>query len=657
LPRRAVPARLFAAAFLAFCAGRPAGAAAPPSPPAAAPEVLAVFADRTRELGIDFTHVNGMTGAFYLPEIMGPGVALFDFDNDGDLDLLLVQGGPLGPAKQTTPAKPGPQLNHALYRNDPRRGADGRMEAHFTDVTAASGITLDGYAMGVAVGDYDNDGWPDVYITGLTGGHLWHNNGRNAAGDVTFTEVTAKAGLADSLWSVSAAFFDYDRDGFLDLFVGHYLKFNLAAAKPCRTLAGAADWCGPVPADALPGRLFHNRGDGTFEDVTAKAGLSTEYGPALGVSTADFDGDGWIDLYVANDATQNQLWHNLRNGTFRNDGLIAGCAVNGDGKTHASMGIDAGDYDGDGDEDLVMDNLTGEGLTLFRNDGTGAFEDATLASGLYGPSLPYTGFGAAWLDYDNDGWLDLFTVNGAVRTIEKQAQAGDPLPLRQAKQLFHNLGNGRFADVTAQAGAALARPAVSRGAAFGDIDNDGDTDVVVADNNGPPVVLVNQVGARNPWLGLRLLTGKRDALGARVAVVRNGAPTLWRRARADGSYASANDPRVLVGLGDHPQVSKVIVHWPSGRVEEFKAPPINAYTTLREGTGAPAGTAPQDAGKAGSQKAPSPPAPLPSPTQAPAGRGETRSKSPCAFLPSPGEGRAGDGRGAGGEGALGTAVP
>jgi hypothetical protein len=556
--------------------------AAPPAP-------QQIFADRTRETGVAFTHVNGMTGAFRMPEIMAPGVALFDYDNDGDLDLFLVQSGPLGPAAPAAKEGAGPKLNHALYRNDLRKGAEGRPEAHFVDVTAESGITRGGYAMGVAVGDYDNDGRPDLLITGLDGIHLWHNNGPNGAGKVTFTETTAKAGLEDPAWSVSAAFFDYDRDGWLDLYVGNYLK-DSAAAKPCRTPAGAPDWCGPVPSDAQRGRLFHNRGDGTFEDATAKSGIGTEYGPALGVSTADFDGDGWIDLYVANDATQNQLWRNQKNGTFRNDGLIAGCSLNADGKALASMGVDAGDYDGDGDEDLVMDNLTGEGVTLYRNDGTGMFEDVTLASGLYRPSLPYTGFGAAWLDYDNDSWLDLLTVNGAVRTIEEQAHAGEPLPLRQAKQLFRNLGNGKFEDVTAAAGAALTRPEVSRGAAFGDIDNDGDTDVVVANANGPAVVLVNQAGARNPWLGLRLLTGKpgRDALGARVGVVRAGAPTLWRRARADGSYASANDPRVLVGLGGNPkgpEVTKVIVKWPGGRVEEWKAPPLNTYTTLREGTG------------------------------------------------------------------------
>jgi hypothetical protein len=554
--------------------------AAPPPKPASEE----VFVDRAKAVGVDFVHVNGMSGALYMPEIMGAGVALFDYDNDGDLDLFFVQGGPLGP--QTKPAG-----NHRLYRNDLRVGPDGKRTLHFTDVTAESGLRLGDYGMGVAAGDYDNDGWTDLYVTALGSNQLWHNNGSDKSGHVTFTEVTLKAGADDPRWSVPAAFFDYDRDGWLDLYVGNYLKFSFETHKPCRTAAGAPDYCGPVPADAVPDRLLHNRGTPgniTFEDVTAKAGIAAADGPALGVSTADFNGDGWIDVYVANDETPNQLWINQRNGTFKNDALLAGAGVSGEGRPQASMGVDAGDYDGDGDEDLVMDNLTGEGIALYRNDGTGLFEDMSRASGLQTPSWKLTGFGAAWLDYDNDSRLDLLVVNGAVKKIEEQARAGEPLPLKQEKQLFHNLGNGAFEEVGKQAGAVFAIPEISRGAAVGDLDNDGDTDVVVSNNNGPARVLINQTGSRQPWLGLRLLTGKagRDALGARVELRRPGKPSLWRRARSDGSYASANDPRILFGLGDSPQIAGVVVHWPSGKVESFKDVPVGAYTTLREGSGA-----------------------------------------------------------------------
>ena len=557
--------------------------AAPP-PPKPAPEE--VFVDRAKELGVDFVHVNGMSGQLYMPEIMGAGVALFDYDNDGDLDLFFVQSGPLGPKVAKTGAP-----SHRLYRNDLVVGPDGKRTLHFTDVTAESGLRLGDYGMGVAAGDYDNDGWIDLYVTCLGSNQLWHNNGPDKSGHVTFTEVTQKAGADDPRWSVPASFLDYDRDGWLDLYVGNYLKFSFDTHKPCRTAAGAPDYCGPVPADAVPDRLLHNRGNGTFEDVTAKAGIATtaaDDGPALGVSTADFNGDGWIDIYVANDETPNQLWINQKNATFKNDALLAGAAVSGEGRPQASMGVDAGDYDGDGDEDLVMDNLTGEGIALYRNDGSGLFEDVSRPSGLQTPSWKLTGFGAAWLDYDDDSRLDLLVVNGAIRKLEDQARKGDPLPLKQEKQLFHNLGNGTFEEVSARAGAYFATPEVGRGAAFGDLDNDGDTDVVVSNNNGPARMLINQIGNRNPWLGLRLVTGKpgRDALGARVELRRPGKPTLWRRARSDGSYASANDPRVLFGLGDSSQIERLIVHWPSGKVEAFKDVPPGGYTTLREGTGA-----------------------------------------------------------------------
>lgn len=537
-----------------------------------------LFIERAREAGIDFTHVNGMSGQWYMPEIMGAGAALFDFDNDGDLDAFLVQGGPFGPQAQ----RPG-GLNHRLYRNE-LVSKSGKGELRFTDVTAESGITLSDYGMGAAAGDFDNDGWTDLYVTALGSNQLWRNNGPDASGRVPFTDVTRKTGADDPRWSVPAAFFDFDRDGWLDLYIGNYLNFSFATHKPCKTAAGAPDYCGPVPSDAVPDRLLRNRGDGTFEDVTRKAGIGAEYGPALGVSTADVNGDGWIDVYVANDETPNLLWLNQKNGTFKNDALLSGSAVSGEGKPQASMGVDAGDYDADGDEDLVMDNLTGEGNTLYRNDGTGTFEDVSRASGIQAPSWPFTGFGAAWIDYDNDSRLDLMTVNGAVKVIEEQVRAKDPLPLKQTKQLFRNVGNSRFEETTKQAGPAFALPEVSRGAAFGDVDNDGDTDVLVANNNGPARLLVNQAAGAK-WLGLRLVTGKRDALGARVTLERPGAPALWRRARADGSYASANDPRVLFGLGNKADVGKVTVRWPSGRIEEWKGIAAGAYTTLREGEG------------------------------------------------------------------------
>jgi hypothetical protein len=560
-----------------------ASAGAPPGPAGAAASGAAsgrpIFTDRAAESGLVFTHLNGMSGKLYMPEEMGSGVALIDYDNDGKMDVFLVQGGPLG-----QDAKPDPAHGSRLFHNDSWIGPDGKRHLHFTDVTAKSGIRPAGYGMGVAVGDYDNDGFPDLYLTGLGWAQLWHNNG-----DGTFTDVTARSGTANPHWGVSATFFDYDRDGWLDLYVGNYLNFSFASAKSCRTIAGEPDYCGPVSADAVPGRLFHNRGDGTFEDVTARAGLLAAYGPGLGVVADDFDGDGWPDLYVANDKSGNQLWINQRDGTFKEVALMAGCALSPDGKPQASMGIDAGDYDGDGRDDLVMDNLTGEGDALYRNLGGQLFDDASLSSGLRQQSLPFTGFGAAWLDYDSDSWLDLLVVNGAVSIIEAQRRAGEPLPLKQTKQLFHNLGNGKFAEVSAAAGPAFAVPEVSRGAAFGDLDNDGVPDVVVANNNGPARLLMNNFGGIHHWLGLRLLTGKpgRDALGARVEILRPGRKSLWRRARADGSYASANDPRVLAGLAESAEVAGVVVHWPSGRVETFAAGAVkvDTYTTLREGAG------------------------------------------------------------------------
>jgi hypothetical protein len=549
---------------------------APPSPDAAPSPDTAWFVDATADTGLDFVHFNGMTGEFYYPEIIGPGVALFDYDNDGDLDIFVVQGQRLGAGTPLVPPRDRLPLKGRLFRNDLEVHADGSRTLRFTDVTEASGINATGYGMGVAVGDYNNDGCADLYVTALGRNQLFRNNC-----DGTFTDFSRQSGVDDSGWSVSAAFVDFDRDGWLDLYVGHYLDWNVKANTPCFGSSGKRVY------RAQPSRLYHNNRDGTFTDVTVAAGMAAEFGPALGVATADFNGDGWIDLYVANDGQENQLWMNQRNGTFKNLGLLSGAALSPHGKAKAGMGVDAGDFDDDGDEDVFVTNLTGEGHDLYVNDGAATFENQSARSGLGYRSLPYTGFGTAWFDFDNDGRLDLLTVNGAVQTIEAPTQTADPFPLRQRKQLFRNIGHGRFEDVTGRAGAVFDALEVSRGAAFGDIDNDGDIDVVVANNNGPARLLINKVGNRHHWLGLRLMGehAPRDMLGARVAIVRKAETTRWRRARADGSYASANDPRVLVGLGESTEPPSVRVIWPSGRVEGWASVVIDRYTTLIEGSG------------------------------------------------------------------------
>lgn len=545
-----------------------------------------IFSDRAEELGIDFVHFNGMTGHHYYAEMVGSGAALFDYDNDGDLDILIVQGSSLGPGETMADALfplHGPRPPKArLFRNDLVVNPDGTRTINFTDVTGQCGIDAQGYGMGVAVGDYNNDGWPDVYITSFGHNQMWRNNG-----DGTFTNVTQETGTDVPGWSVSAAFVDFDRDGWLDLFVGQYVDFSFSNLKKCYTSSATEDYCGPRSYDPLPNRLFHNRGNGTFEDVTAKSQIGREYYGALGVVCTDFNGDGWIDIYVADDERPNQLWINQRDGTFKNEAMLAGCALDKNGVALSGMGVDAGDFDNDGEEDILVANLTGEHAELFVNNGKGWFEDRSFETGLAGPTMPYTGFGAGFLDYDNDGWLDILIVNGEVRTIEALARAGDRYPLRQRKLLLHNMGNGHFENVTHEAGAVFDLAEVSRGTAFGDIDNDGDTDVLIVNNNGPARLLVNNVGDRKHWLGLRTVGEMvvRDMLGTRVAVFRPRGPTLWRRVHTDGSYASASDPRVLFGLGESPDVTKVRAYWVDGRVEEWTGIPTDRYTTLREGSG------------------------------------------------------------------------
>ena len=542
------------------------------------------FVEQAAAAGIDFVHFNGMSGEYYYPEIMAPGVGLFDFDNDGDLDLYLVQSQMLGKGKTIKDAlfPPKGPLKDRLYRNDLTVGADGKKTLHFTDVTEQAGINIQTYGMGVAAADVDNDGFVDIYRTGLTEGVLLHNNGNG-----TFTDITAKSGTANKGgWGVSAAFVDIDRDGWLDLFVGNYLLYSVEGDIDCLSVTGQHDYCPPNSYRPQPSKLYRNKGDGTFVDITKTALVGGAYGPALGVSTADFNNDGWMDIYVGNDGMPNQLWINQKNGTFKDMAFLNGAAVNGQGNSEASMGVDAGDYDNDGDEDIFITNWLAQMNILYQNQGNAVFEDRKAASGLGAPSLAKTGFGTAWLDFDNDSWLDLMTLNGSVSMIEAQARAKDPFPLKMLNQLFRNLGNGRFEDVSARGGEPFKLLDVSRGAAFGDIDNDGDEDVVVGTANGPTRLFINNVGNKNHWLGLRLIgVGGRDMIGARVSIVRPSGPTIWRRSRSDGSYASANDPRVLVGLGTSTAPVTVRVQWPDGKMEEWADQAINRWTTLKQGSG------------------------------------------------------------------------
>ncbi len=580
--------------ILVACQQTTPRASEPASAAAADPQTTAAwFRETATHRGLDFRHFNGMTGELYMAEVMGSGGALLDYDNDGDLDVFLIQGAILGPGKTLADALVPPQhaslpLANRLYRNDLTVGPAGPV-LQFTDVTAVSGETGSGYGMGAAAGDYDNDGWVDLYLTCLGHNRLLHNQG-----DRTFRDMTASAGVDDPRWSVPATFFDFDRDGWLDLFVGNYVAFPFDRMPRCADPSGAPDYCGTSNFAPEPDRLLHNRGDGTFVDVTQKAGLTAGFGPALGVVAADFNDDGWPDLYVANDATPNNLWLNRGNGTFSDEALLAGCAVNAAGQPEASMGVDAGDYDRDGDLDLFMTHLVVETNTLYQNEGRGMFSDRTTASGLGPPSRLFTSFGTGWLDYDNDGWLDLVVVSGAVNKIPELVRQGDAFPLHQTKQLFRNLGDGRFADVTAAAGPAFQLSEVSRGALFGDLDNDGDQDVVVVNNNGPARLLENQIGSHRPWLGVRLVQGAppRDAVGAKAALLENGRPVAWLRVRTDGSYAAAHDPRLLFALGTGRDRDKdkdsglgLQVFWPDGTSEVFRDLPHGRYTTLQRGTG------------------------------------------------------------------------
>jgi hypothetical protein len=538
----------------------------------------APFVDVTSQSGLEFIHVNGAAGELLLPEVIGSGGALIDFDNDGDLDVFAVQGAALAGAGTRDSgsgnrAVRGP--GSRLFRND--LSAESRPGLRFTDVTARSGIIATGYGMGAATGDFDNDGWVDLYVTNLGSNQLLRNNGNG-----TFTDVTVKSGTDDSRWSTSATFFDYDRDGWLDLFVANYVNFRTDMKRGCFSAGSARDYCNPAVYDPVPDTLFRNNRDGTFSNVTARSGIARPSGRGLGVLASDINGDGWTDLYVANDGDANQLWINERgSGVFKDEALLAGVAVNRMGQPQGSMGVDAGDVDRDGDEDLFVTNLDNEGNTLYLNVGDGLFEDRTAEFGLF--KLGFTGFGTRFVDYDNDGFLDVIVVNGAVRHLTSQVQKGEPYPLKQRSQLFHNERGRRFEDVSDSAGSPFAQLQVARGAATGDLDNDGDTDVVIFNNSGAIRVLLNEVGSRRHWLGVRAIDGRvrRDAVQARVEVV--GQRGLARSIHTDGSYCVASDPRVLFGLGSETAAQTVRVHWPGGKAEEFRNLAVDRYWVLEPG--------------------------------------------------------------------------
>ncbi len=520
------------------------------------------FTDITAETGLDFVHHNGMSGKLYFAEMMGAGGALFDYDGDGDLDLYLVQGNGFGKAA-------GYEHTDRLYRNELIPGG----KLVFTDVTESAGLAATGYGMGIATGDIDNDGDVDFYLTNFGDNQLWRNDGDR------FTDITSEWKAGDNRWSVAASFADIDHDGWLDLYVANYTDFSLETHRKCFNEAAELEYCGPNAYNPVPDRLFFNKEGSVYEGVEVFE-PGTPNGAGLGVIAADFNGDRLTDFFVANDQGLNHLWIN-GGGGFRNEALLAGVAVNMEGKAEASMGVDAADYDQDGDIDLFMTHLARETNTLYVNDGTALFEDRTMAMGLGAASLPYTGFGTAWRDFDRDGHPDIFVANGAVMRIDDQVQQKIALPLREPNQLFANRGDGRYEEITAST-PALGRPEVSRAAIFGDIDNDGDTDIVVTNNNGPAQVLRNDA-ASGCWLGARLWDSghRRDAFGARaVAAGRKD----WQRVRTDGSYVSAQDPRVILPLGECSPAS-VIVEWPDGTREEFAALETGRYHRLERGTG------------------------------------------------------------------------
>ena len=552
---------------------------------------IAYFTDIAKKAGLTMVNTfGGVTTKKYIIETTGTGVAIFDADNDGWPDIFIVNGTKLDGEK---PA--GEAASNHLYHNT--------HDGTFTDITKNAGLVHTGWGQGVCVGDYDNDGWPDLYVTYYGKNVLYHNNGNG-----TFTDVSEKAGVAGTgkAWGTGCAFVDYDRDGHLDLMVANYVDFDLAKTPAPGDRAscmwkGVPVMCGPQGLPTASNILYHNRGDSTFEDVTKKAHIDKTNGAyAFSVTTLDYDDDGWPDIYVACDSTASILYHNNHDGTFKDVAITAGAAYNEDGHAQAGMGSTAGDYNGDGRLDIFKTNFSDDTATLYRNNGDGTFDDVTFAAGL-GLHTQYLGWGTMFFDFDNDGWPDLLLVNGHVYPEVDSQHLGSNF--QEPRILYHNNGNGTFSDISAGAGPGITNVSSSRGLAIGDLWNDGKLSAVVSNMNAPPSLLVNEVRTPNHWVEFHLtgshskqtkrnheeenpgvLRSTRDAIGARIKV-KVGGRTLVDEVRSGSSFISNNDMRVHFGLGAATKIDAIEVRWPDGSIEYFPHGPIDRVRELKEGTG------------------------------------------------------------------------